>query len=81
MLTINEQIRILTEEKTKDPFFTNSRICKGLCSPEAFKKIRNGGAVTDLRLMKVLIQRLGKCSNKLEVIIPKDILEIETAQS
>ena len=80
MLTINEQIRMLTKEKVKDHFFTTGRICRGLCSLETFKKIRSGGAVTDLRLMKVLIQRLGKCPNKLEVIIPKDILDIETAQ-
>ncbi len=80
MITIGEQIKILTDEVTSQKKFQKSALVRGLCTRGTFRKIVDGSVSVDLNLIRILIQRLGKSPNKLEVIVSKEMLDAEMQQ-
>ena len=80
MITIGEQIKILTDEATSQKKFQKSALVRGLCTRGTFRKIVDGSVPVDLNLIRILIQRLGKSPDKLEVIVSKEMLDAEMQQ-
>ena len=80
MYTINDQITRLLNEQLNNGTITERKLCAGLCSRSLFRNMDLYVAMTDIRLVEMLIQRLGKSVNKLEIIAPKATLDIASKQ-
>lgn len=48
------------------------KLCQGLCSTQMLMKIENDAADVDKFMLDMLLQRLGKSSDKLEVILSQE---------
>ena len=80
MITVGEQIRILLDESVLSGKISERKLICGLCTREMLHKIINDGAFADLKMVRILIQRLGKSPNKLEFVVSKKIIDSEHEQ-
>lgn len=64
-MQVGRQILLLREERK----YTRKKLAMGLCSPQALANIEDGISIPDKLLVDVLLQRLGKSPDKLEVIM------------
>ena len=80
MNTIGEQIGQLAGEAVAEGRLTESRLTRGLITREMLHKLEDGSIPADIRLVRVLLQRLGKSPNKLEFILSQDDLKIKSEQ-
>ncbi len=62
---LGEVIKEIREEKE----ISRSQLCQGLCSEAMLRKFEQGERMPELELANALLSRLGKSSDKLEVII------------
>lgn len=53
----------------KEAHISQSKLCKGLCSVQLLSKIELEERTPDILLLEVLLQRLGKSAEKLEIIL------------
>ncbi len=56
--------------------YSEDTISRGLCSRQMLQKIESGNSDPDIRLLRMLISRLGKSPNKLEYIISRKTYRI-----
>lgn len=75
-MEIGKQIQIL-RKKNK---ISSKKLVLGLCSTRTLNYIESGTELPDKMLADILIQRLGKSSDKLELIISKEIYQLERMQ-
>jgi len=66
--TVGAIIRELREERK----MTRKKLCRGLCTPQFLAFIENDTCETDQYLFNILLQRLGKCPDKLELILSEE---------
>ena len=62
---INEILTILRKEKR----IAQHELCKGLCDQSVYSRIEYGERIPDRLLINALLQRLGKASDKLSMIL------------
>ncbi|MBP5185406.1 MAG: helix-turn-helix transcriptional regulator [Lachnospiraceae bacterium] len=79
MISIGEQIVTLVNDNSH--IVSLRQLSKGLCSKSAINNIVTGGNAADPRLLKLLLQRVGKSQNKLEFVATKEFIDIARAQS
>ena len=75
-MEIGKQIQIL-RKKSK---ISSKKLVLGLCSTRTLNYIESGMELPDKMLADILIQRLGKSPDKLELIISKEIYQLERIQ-
>lgn len=65
LMYIGKQIEILRKQRK----ISRNALSAGLCSAQTLLNIENGNCIPDKLLTDILLQRLGKCPDKLEMII------------
>lgn len=75
-MEIGNQIRILRRQQK----ISSKKLVQGLCTERALNYIEAGKELPDKMLADVLIQRLGKSPDKLELIISREIYQLERMQ-
>lgn len=75
-MELGDQIRILRKKNKISP----KKLVLGLCSERTLNYIEAGTEIPDKMLADMLIQRLGKSPDKLELIISKEIYQLERMQ-
>ncbi|MGN0505746.1 MAG: hypothetical protein ACI4FZ_04250 [Lachnospiraceae bacterium] len=75
-MDIGKQIQILRKEHKISP----KKLVRGLCSERTLNYIEEGKNLPDKLLADMLIQRLGKSPDKLELIISREIYQLERMQ-
>lgn len=75
MYTINDQISQLIDEEFQQGNITEWKLCLGICSRTSLRNFRDGSTITDFNIVQILLQRMGKSANKLEVVTSRDIME------
>lgn len=69
---IGYQIGAILENERRKRNINRSRFAEGVCTPQMILKIESNECETDLLLLKILFQRLGKSPDKLEFIMSKE---------
>lgn len=69
---IGYQIGTILENERCKRDISRSRFAEGVCTPQMLLKIESNECETDLLLLKILFQRLGKSPDKLELIMSKE---------
>lgn len=67
-ITIGRIIEKLRQEKN----YSRKKLCQGLCSTQTLIKIENNKSDVDKFMSDILLQRLGKSPDKLEILISKE---------
>lgn len=67
-VTIGRIIEKLRQEKN----YSRKKLCQGLCSTQMLIKIENNKSDVDKFMSDILLQRLGKSPDKLEILISKE---------
>ena len=75
-MEIGHQIRLLRKKQK----ISARKLAAGLCSERALNYIEAGKELPDKMLADILLQRLGKSPDKLELIISKEIYRLERMQ-
>lgn len=74
---IGNQIRVLRKKNKISP----KKLVLGLCSERTLNYIEEGKKNPEKLLADMLVQRLGKSSDKLELIVSKEIYQLERMQN
>lgn len=80
MYTITDQLRKLLSEQINTGRITERKLCNRLCSRNWLYNENIENLSSDIRLVLMLIQRLGKSANKLELIVSEDAIKILNKQ-
>lgn len=67
-----EDIVLLLKKIRKEKKVAQEALSKGICSPQQISKLEQGKVVPDFFLLEILLQRLGKTPDKLEVVLSGD---------
>ncbi len=62
----------MIKELRKGRGITRERLCRGLCTPQMLELIEKDACETDQYLFDILLQRLGKSPDKLELILSQE---------
>jgi len=62
----------MIKELRKEQGITRERLCRGLCTPQMLELIEKDACETDQYLFDILLQRLGKSPDKLELILSQE---------
>lgn len=73
---ISKQIERLIDSAKHNEWFSERKLASGICTHGMLRKIKKGAAIKDPRFLTILMQRLGKSANKLELIVSKSALQI-----
>lgn len=80
MYSINSQLVKLIDKKVNDGTVSINKLCYGLCARTIIRTLENEASVVDFKLIKLFMERLGKSPNKLEIIVPYEVVENEVLQ-
>ena len=80
MFGINSQLIMLINKQVNDGIISINKLCYGLCARTVIRTLENEASVVDMKVIKLLLERLGKSPNKLEIIAPYEVIEMEVRQ-
>lgn len=67
-----EDIVLVLKKVRKEKKVGQEALSKGICSPQQISKLEQGKVVPDFFLLEILLQRLGKTPDKLEIVLSGD---------
>ena len=60
-----EQLIMLINKQVNDGIISINKLCYGLCARTVIRTLENEASVVDMKVIKLLLERLGKSPNKL----------------
>lgn len=80
MKDIHFSIGLMLSSFRKNSGLSIRNLSRGLCSSSVYCQIEHNEIVPNIRLMRLLFERLGRSFNKIEIIAGKNIYELEYKQ-